>query len=179
MNKVLSKKGNVLTMELAIILLILTFFIFFPFAIYSSYQEKNILEDIKDRGLQIVSTTGRADEDTIRTLMNEFNFYKLKPKQGQEITITFYNIDIDSGEMESEKKAVYKFVNNNGLLEGIEPIEDTMGIALKENRDIIRMTIEYPGGDFLNSILRLIGRKTKGIYKVSGFIMSEAENEEG
>ena len=36
--------------------------------------------------------------------MNEFNFYKLKPKQGQEITITFYNIDIDSGEMESEKK---------------------------------------------------------------------------
>ena len=100
MNKVLSKKGNVLTMELAIILLILTFFIFFPFAIYSSYQEKFILEDIKDRGLQIVSTTGRADEDTIRTLMNEFNFYRLKPKQGQEITITFYNIDIDSGGME-------------------------------------------------------------------------------
>ena len=41
------------------------------------------------------------------------------------------------------------------------------------------MTIEYHRGNFLNSILRLIGRKTKGIYKVSGFIMSEAENEEG
>ena len=41
MNKVLSKKGNVLTMELVIILLILTFFIFFPFAIYSSSGEND------------------------------------------------------------------------------------------------------------------------------------------
>ena len=96
--RLLNRKGSVTTMEFVIVLLVLTFFIFYPFAMYSSYQQRDVLEDIKDRGLQLVATTGEANSTIVDTITKEFSFYGLKPKQGEKIIITFYNTTKDEGQ---------------------------------------------------------------------------------
>lgn len=184
--RLLNRRGNVITMELVIALLILTFFIFYPFAIYSAYQQRDILEDIKDRGLQLVATTGEANSTIIDTITKEFSFYGLKPKQGERIIITFYNTTKDEGEFSENvltagKKTVVEITTDSTNQLKWRILHDNMTKALRKDKDIIRMTIEYPSDGFLNSVLRMIGKKIKNnnftgatfAYKVSGFIMSE------
>lgn len=184
--RLLNRKGNVATMEFVIVLLILTFFIFYPFAMYSSYQQRDVLEDIKDRGLQLVATTGEANSTIVDTITKEFSFYGLKPKQGERIIITFYNTTKDEGEFNENvltagKKTVVELTTDSSNQLKWKIIHDNMTKALRKDKDIIRMTIQYPSDGFLNGTLRMIGRKlenendtgAKLAYKVSGFIMSE------
>ena len=182
--RLLNRRGSVTTMELVIVLLILTFFIFYPFAMYSSYQQRDILEDIKDR-LQLFATTGEANSTIIDTITKVF-FYGLKPKQGERIIITFYNTTKDEGEFSENvltagKKTVVELTTDAANQLKWRIIHDNMTKALRKDKDIIRMTIQYPSDGFLNGTLRMIGRKLENdnntgatlAYKVSGFIMSE------
>lgn len=184
--RLLNRKGSVTTMEFVIVLLILTFFIFYPFAMYSSYQQRDVLEDIKDRGLQLVATTGEANSTIIDTITKEFSFYGLKPKQGERIIITFYNTTKDEGEFSENvltagKKTVVELITDATNQLKWRIIHDNMTKALRKDKDIIRMTIQYPSDGFLNGVLRMIGKKVENdnftgaplAYKVSGFIMSE------
>lgn len=184
--KLFNRKGSVTTMELVIVLLILTFFIFYPFAMYSSYQERDVLEDIKDRGLQLVATTGEPNNVLIDSIAKEFSFYGLKPKQGEKIIVTFYNTTKDEGEFSENvltagKKTVVEFTTDASNQLNWRFIHDNMTKALRKDKDIIRMTIQYPSDGFLNGTLRMIGKKLENnndtgadlAYKVSGFIMSE------
>lgn len=184
--KFLNKKGNVITMEFIIILLILTFFIFYPFALYSAYQQRDILEDIKDRGLQLVATTGQPTNTIIESIGKEFEFYGFKPKNGEQIVVTFYNTTQDEGRFEDDiltagKKTVVVYKTDSSGKLTWEIIHDNMTKAYRKNQDIIRMTIQYPSDGFLNATLRMIGKKLTNkndtgaelAYKVSGFIMSE------
>jgi len=188
-HKLLNKKGSVATVEFVIIVLILTFFIFCPFAIYSSYQQRDILEDIKDRGLQLVATTGEANNTIIDTMAKEFSFYGFKPKQGEKIIITFYNSSKDEGEFSENvltagKKTVVELTTDASNQLNWRIIHDNMTKALRKDKDIIRMTIQYPSDGFLNGVFRMIGKKLENkndtgatvAYKVSGFIMSEYVN---
>lgn len=173
-------------MEFVIVLLVLTFFIFYPFAMYSSYQQRDVLEDIKDRGLQLVATTGEANSTIVDTITKEFSFYGLKPKQEEKIIITFYNTTKDEGEfsegvLTAGKKTVVELTTDSSNQLKWKIIYDNMTKALRKDKDIIRMTIQYPSDGFLNGTLKMIGRKlenendtgAKLAYKVSGFIMSE------
>lgn len=184
--KLLNKKGSVTMMEFVIVLLILTFFIFYPFAMYSSYQERDVLEDIKDRGLQLVATTGEVTNTIVDSIGKEFEFYGFKPKQGKQIVVTFYNTTQDEGEyndgmLTSGKKTVAVFTTDSSKKLTWDIVHNDMTKALRKNQDIIRMTIQYPSDGFLNGTLRMIGKKlenendtgAKLAFKVSGFIMSE------
>lgn len=184
--RLLNRKGSVTTMEFVIVLLVLTFFIFYPFAMYSSYQQRDVLEDIKDRGLQLVATTGEANSTIVDTITKEFSFYGLKPKQEEKIIITFYNTTKDEGEfsegvLTAGKKTVVELTTDSSNQLKWKIIHDNMTKALRKDKDIIRMTIQYPSDGFLNGTLKMIGRKlenendtgAKLAYKVSGFIMSE------
>lgn len=184
--RLLNRKGSVTTMEFVIVLLVLTFFIFYPFAMYSSYQQRDVLEDIKDRGLQLVATTGEANSTIVDTITKEFSFYGLKPKQEEKIIITFYNTTKDEGEfsegvLTAGKKTVVELTTDSSNQLKWKIIYDNMTKALRKDKDIIRMTIQYPSDGFLNGTLKMIGRKlenendtgAKLAYKVSGFIMSE------
>ena len=192
MNNIMNKRGNVATVEFVIIIVILTFFIFFPFAIYSSYSQKNVLENIKDRGLHLTASKGAPDDEVIKSLMNEFEFYGLEPKEGEQIIIRFYKLSLTDNDMETEDTSVYE-IKKEGESLNFEQFGE-MSKALKENKDIIRITIEYPADNFLNSILGLIYGKKEGDEKVltnsnatgaaysiavSGFIMSEYSDKIG
>ena len=188
MNKMLrlNKKGNVLTLEFVIIMIILTFFIFYPFALYSAYQTKDILADIKDRSLQLVATTGEVTPTIVDSLEKELDFYSLKPSAGTKASMVFYNTTQDNGsfneqDLTSGRKTVVEFTTlNNGEVEG-RIIHDNMTKAHRKNYDIVRVTFEYPSDNFLNSTLRMIGQELTNInntgtelaLKTSGFIMSE------
>ena len=184
--KFLNRRGSITMMEFVIVLLILTFFIFYPFAMYSAYQERDVLEDIKDRGLQLVATTGEPTNTIIDSIGKEFEFYGFKPKQGERIVVTFYNVTQDEGEFNEDvltggKKTVAVFTTDSNNKLKWEIIHDNMTKAYRKNQDIIRMTIQHPSDGFLNATLRMIGRKlenkndtgAKLAFKVSGFIMSE------
>lgn len=185
-SKIFNRRGNIITLEFVIIVVILTFFIFFPFALYSAYQTRDDLADIKDRGLQLVATTGEVTPIIIDSLKKEFEFYNLIPDKNQRIIMIFYNVTKDNGEFNEQnlnagKKTVVEFtVDNNGKLIS-KIIHDNMTKAYRKDNDIIRMTIEYPLDNFLNSTLKLIGKKLTNnnntganlAIKTSGFIMSE------
>jgi len=184
--KFLNRRGSITMMEFVIVLLILTFFIFYPFAMYSAYQERDVLEDIKDRGLQLVATTGEPTNTIIDSIGKEFEFYGFKPKQGERIVVTFYNVTQDEGEFNEDvltggKKTVAVFTTDSNNKLKWEIIHDNMTKAYRKSQDIIRMTIQHPSDGFLNATLRMIGRKlenkndtgAKLAFKVSGFIMSE------
>lgn len=184
--KFLNRRGSITMMEFVIVLLLLTFFIFYPFAMYSAYQERDVLEDIKDRGLQLVATTGEPTNTIIDSIGKEFEFYGFKPKQGERIVVTFYNVTQDEGEFNEDvltggKKTVAVFTTDSNNKLKWEIIHDNMTKAYRKNQDIIRMTIQHPSDGFLNATLRMIGRKlenkndtgAKLAFKVSGFIMSE------
>ena len=192
MNNIMNKRGNVATVEFVIVMVILTFFIFFPFAIYSSYSQKNVLENIKDRGLHLTASKGAPDDEVINSLINEFEFYGLEPKEGEQIIIRFYKLSLTDNGMETEDTSVYE-IKKEGESLNFEQFGE-MSKALKENKDIIRITIEYPADNFLNSILGLIYGKKEGDEKVltnsnatgaaysiavSGFIMSEYSDKIG
>ncbi|QUH21981.1 hypothetical protein [Alkaliphilus sp. B6464] len=181
-----NKKGNVLTLEFVIIIIILTFFIFYPFALYSAYQTKDIIADVKDRSLQLVATTGEVTPIIVDSLEKELEFYNLKPNSNQRIIMAFYNMTQDNGEfndstLSAGKKTVVEFTtDSNGRLKG-RIVHDNMSKAYRKDYDIIRMTLEYPSDNFLNSTLRMIGKKLTNTnntgaelaFKTSGFIMSE------
>lgn len=183
--KNMKRKGNVMTLEFVIILIILTFFIFYPFALYSTYQTTDLLSSIKERGLQLVSTSGELTPVIAETLVNEFDFYGFGTKQGERIIITVYNITKDEGAygstLTSGKKTVLEIkTDTSGVLTG-NIIHSGMTPALKNDRDNIRFTIEYPSDNFLNATLGMIGKSMENVnntgaklaFKSSGFIMSE------
>lgn len=180
-----NRKGNIAVMEFLIIAIILTFFIFFPFAVFSAYQQRNILEDIKDRTLQLVSVSGSPNTAIFDTITKEFEFYNLKPKTGQRIIVSFYNVSQDANQfndpsLTTGKKTVLQITNNSGKLT-YTVLLNAMTPAYRERNDIIRVAIQYPADDLLNSVLSLIGRQltntndtnAKFAYKVSGYAMSE------
>lgn len=185
-NRLLNKRGNVVTLEFVILLTILTFFIFYPFALYSSYQTKDILSDIKDRGLQLVSTTGEMNNTTADSLGKEFAFYGLKPETNQKIIVTLYNTTKDAGQMSesdinSGKKAVVIYTTDASGNLNFNVQKNTMSKAYRKDQDIERMTIQYPSDGFLNSVLKMIGKNVNNTndtgtglaFKVSGFVQSE------
>lgn len=174
-----------MTLEFVIILVILTFVMFYPFALYSTYQTTDLLSGIKDRGLQLVSTNGELTPVIAETLINEFDFYGLGSKQGERIIVTVYNTTKDDGAygttLTSGKKTVLELkTDTSGVLTG-SIIHNGMTKALKNDQDLIRVTIEYPSDNFLNATLGMIGRSmentnntgAKLAFKTSGFIMSE------
>lgn len=183
----MKRKGNVVTLEFVIILVILTFFIFYPFALYSTYQTTDLLSGIKDRGLQLVSTNGSLTPVIAESLVKEFEFYGLDTKPDERIIVTVYNTSKDEGaygtSLASGKKTVLEIKTDAaGVLSGTI-IHNGMSKAMKRDQDVIRLTIEYPSDNFLNATLKMIGRSmentnntgAKLAFKTSGFIMSEYE----
>lgn len=180
------KKGSVTTVEFVIILIVLTLFLFLPFALYSSYQTKAIVEDIKERTLQLVSIYGEVNDTVLDTLVKEIQFYGLEPQEGKEIIVIFSNItkspaeDYNSGM--SGEKTIVTISKKSGLVNA-KVFRNQMKKAYKKDKDVIFCEMQVPADNFLNSVLGLIGTemdnsnsqytKAKLAYKAIGYKASE------
>lgn len=179
-----NKKGAATTVEFVIILVVLTIFLFLPFALYSSYQTKSIVEDTKERALQLVSVYGEVNNTVLNTLAKEVQYYGLVPKEGQRIVIMFSNItqnpDTDYSTGYSGDKTVIEIYKDNGTVRAVA-VKNSMRQALKKNKDIIFCEFQVPADNFLNSILGLFGSKMTNsnltgaelAYKSIGYKASE------
>lgn len=178
------KKASVTTVEFVIILVVLTIFLFLPFALYSSYQTKSIVEDTKERALQLVSMYGEVNDQVLKTLATEFQYYGLLPKEGKRIVIMFSNIttnpNTDYSTGYSGDKTVIEIYYKNGICRA-EAVKNSMPKAYKKNKDIIFCEMQVPADNFLNSTLKLVGAEmsnknltgAKLAYKSIGYRASE------
>lgn len=178
------KKGSVTTVEFVIVLGILTIFLFLPFALYSSYQTKAIVEDTKERALQLVSIYGEVNTQVLKTLATEFTYYGLVPPEGKRTVIIFSNIseepdtDYDTGY--TGNKTVVEVYYSGGTCRA-EVVKNSMPKAYKKNKDVIFCEMQVPANNFLNSILKLINTEMHNTnmtgatlaYKSIGYRASE------
>lgn len=182
------KEANVTTVEFVIILSVLTIFLFLPFALYSSYQTKAIVEDTKERALQMVSIYGEVNTQVLKTLVNEFQTYGLIPPKGKRTVIVFSNVTADPDtDIITEQNGLYS--GNKTIIEiyysgttcKAEVIKNSMSKATKKNKDVIYCQMQVPANNFLNSTLKLVGSQMSNnnstgatlAYKSIGYKASE------
>lgn len=157
------KRGAVETLEFVITIVLLTIFLFLPFAIYSTYMNKAIIEDAKERCLHLVSIYGEVNDMVVNSIARELDYYGLVPSDSdQRIVITISNVSNGGSEDYSSTSGdsshvviIVTRVNDGGDV--IATKTGSIPTAYKLNKDILYCEMQVPSDKFLNSVYGLIG----------------------